>query len=144
MCSSDLIWQNTDGTAGIWLMNGVTPLAEAGLPNPGGDWQIISTGDFNNDGNSDLLFRSASAGQSAIWLMNGTQVKSESQPQFSTSKSATASDLAAAGPLSPAPVLSEGDILYLAGSGASAPQSADPGSPSQAQIATAPGLVTQT
>ena len=104
-----IFWQRTNGQAGVWLMSGATPVAEVGLPNPGGDWTIISAGDFNHDGNSDLLFRSASANQSAIWLMNGTQVQSESQPQASV----------AATPLSAAPVLSEAEG-YFPASGPSA------------------------
>src|SRR5262249_45956619 len=60
-----IIWQNTNGQAGIWLMNGATPVAEAGLLNAGTGWQIIGTGDFNHDGNSDLLFYNAAVNQSA-------------------------------------------------------------------------------
>ena len=128
-----IFWQNTDGTAGIWLMNGATPIAEAGLPNPGGDWQIISTGDFNNDGNSDLLFHSNSLAQSAIWLMNGTQVTSESQPQGSMG-----SDVSPATPVSPmsaAPVLYSSEFLASGASSASAAPMAATGSLGQQQLA---------
>jgi hypothetical protein len=115
-------------------MNGATPVAEVGLPNPGGDWQIISAGDFNHDGNSDLLFRSASANQSAIWLMNGTQVKAESQPQADISSAASASALAS--PLSSGPVLYSSEFFPSGASGASDARLAGTGSLSEQQLAT--------
>jgi FG-GAP repeat len=37
---------------------------------------MAGTGDFNNDGNSDLIWRNGSAGQNAVWLMNGTNLSS--------------------------------------------------------------------
>src|SRR5262249_20618493 len=37
--NSDLVFQN-NGQAGVWLMNGTTPIAEAGLGNPGPSWHI--------------------------------------------------------------------------------------------------------
>ena len=43
----------------------------AGTPNPGPAWQAIGTGDFNQDGLSDILFQNASTGQVSVWEMNG-------------------------------------------------------------------------
>jgi hypothetical protein len=108
-----IIWQNTEGTAGIWLMNGATPVAEAGLLNAGTGWQIIGTGDFNNDGNSDLLFYNAAANQSAIWLMNGTHIQSEQVLQ--AGMSSTALNSAAVTPLA-GPVLAGSDLTHPAAS----------------------------
>jgi FG-GAP-like repeat len=138
-----IFWQNTDGTAGIWLLNGATPVAEAGLPNPGGDWQIISTADFNNDGNSDLLFHSNSVAQSAIWLMNGTQVKSEAQPQ--ASMVSAVSTTAAETPLSAAPVLYSSEFFADPSSASNAPLAAA-GSAGLQHLAnpTTAGFLTQT
>ena len=43
-------------------------------PNPGPSWKAIGTGDFNDDGHSDILWQNTS-GQVAIWEMNGnTQI----------------------------------------------------------------------
>ena len=42
-------------------------------PNPGPSWKAIGTGDFNDDGHSDILWQNAN-GQAAIWEMNGTNV----------------------------------------------------------------------
>ena len=56
---SDILWQGSDGTPAIWLMNGSTVLANgaAGPFNPGPSWQIKGTGDFNGDGKSDILWQ---------------------------------------------------------------------------------------
>jgi len=73
--NSDLLWQNTDGTGGIWLMNGTTGLSAAGYgASPG--WTLLSgDSDFNGDGKSDLIWRNTS-GAMSIWLMDGTAVLS--------------------------------------------------------------------
>ena len=39
--------------------------------NPGPSWKAIGTGDFNDDGHSDILWQNTN-GQAAIWEMNGT------------------------------------------------------------------------
>ena len=43
----------------------------AGSFNPGPSWEIKSSGDFNGDGKSDILWQN-SDGTPAIWLMDGT------------------------------------------------------------------------
>ncbi|UCH97263.1 MAG: FG-GAP repeat protein, partial [Candidatus Aminicenantes bacterium] len=35
------------------------------------DWTLCGTGDFNNDGKMDLLWRNVSSGQNAVWYMDG-------------------------------------------------------------------------
>ena len=114
-------------------MNGATPVAEAGLLNAGTGWQIIGTGDFNNDGNSDLLFYNAAANQSGIWLMNGTQIKAEQVLQAGESSAPSTSVLAT--PLSAAPVLYSSEF-YSDPSGTSNTTLAATGSPGQQQLAT--------
>src|SRR5262249_3152582 len=68
--NSDLVFQN-NGTPGIWLMNGATPLAEAALTNPGATWHIVASRDVNGDAKADLIWQD-SGGTPGIWLMNGT------------------------------------------------------------------------
>ena len=41
--------------------------------NPGPDWHVKGTGDFNGDGFSDILWQDDS-GEVSIWEMNGTSV----------------------------------------------------------------------
>ena len=38
---------------------------------PGPNWKAIGTGDFNGDGDSDILFQNTSTSQVSIWEMNG-------------------------------------------------------------------------
>ena len=71
---SDILWQNTNGQASIWEMNGTNQIPGGSQlvgPNPGPDWKVVGTGDFNGDGHSDILWQNAD-GQASIWEMNGT------------------------------------------------------------------------
>jgi hypothetical protein len=36
------------------------------------NWEIVGTGDFNNDGKTDIVWRNKNDGNNTIWLMNGT------------------------------------------------------------------------
>jgi len=40
---SDIVWQSSDGTPAIWLMDGTNVLSTsaAGSFNPGSDWELI-------------------------------------------------------------------------------------------------------
>jgi hypothetical protein len=68
---SDILWQNMDGQASIWDMNGYTLVGGGAVsPNPGPNWHAVGTGDFNHDGHSDILWQNVS-GQASIWEMNG-------------------------------------------------------------------------
>src|SRR6266545_4812561 len=63
-------------TSGRWMGWGPKRrggVAHAAVPN---DWQIQGIGDFNNDGNSDILWRHDS-GQVYIWEMDGLGIKAE-------------------------------------------------------------------
>ena len=42
----------------------------AGQPHPGPTWKAVGTGDFNDDGHSDILFQDTTSGQVSIWEMN--------------------------------------------------------------------------
>ena len=75
--ASDILWQNNDGTAGIWLMNGftATSVGAAGPNgpwpfNPGPSWHVKGDADFDFDGRSDILWQNDD-GTPAIWRMNG-------------------------------------------------------------------------
>ncbi len=68
--SSGILWQNTDGTAAIWKMNGATPTAAPVVGNPGAAWQVAGSGDFNRDGYADILWQNTD-GTVAFWEMNG-------------------------------------------------------------------------
>ncbi len=69
---SDILWQNTNGQASIWEMNGTNQIVGSNAGgNPGPSWNAIGTGDFNDDGHSDILWQNTN-GQASIWEMNGT------------------------------------------------------------------------
>lgn len=71
----DLAWQHAgDGTLAVWIMNGATVSETVNLvPNGVTDplWKAVGVGDFNGDGNSDLLWRHMGTGSLTTWLMNG-------------------------------------------------------------------------
>jgi hypothetical protein len=72
--SPDLFWRNAvTGANEAWLMTGrtrsaVEPTDPATLAT---EWRLVGTADFDHDGESDLLWRSATAGQLVIWYLDG-------------------------------------------------------------------------
>jgi FG-GAP-like repeat len=73
---SDLIARNYGtgaawGQTAIWMMDGASiPTATIVYADP--NWVVTQIGDFNGDGQSDLVWTNSESGQTAIWLMNGT------------------------------------------------------------------------
>lgn len=66
-------WQNADGSAAVWNLNG-TMLAGGGvIGDPGGSWKLVGTGDFDADTRTDLLWRDDS-GLLAVWQTRGTDI----------------------------------------------------------------------
>ena len=73
---ADILWQNDNGQAAIWLMNGTGLIGGANVgSNPGAAWQVHGTADFNGDGKADIEWQNAD-GTPAVWLMDGTNVVS--------------------------------------------------------------------
>ena len=76
----DLLWQDgANGYLAAWLMNGVN-LVDSVLLSPNAvrdtNWRIVAVADFDADGKTDLAWQEQSQGWLAIWLMNGTSLKS--------------------------------------------------------------------
>jgi hypothetical protein len=70
---TDLLFQHTDGTLAVWLMNGIDLVTPQVLTpsNPGPGWSVVATGDVNKDGKRDIFFQHTD-GSLAAWTMNGT------------------------------------------------------------------------
>jgi hypothetical protein len=67
---SDLVWQSTDGTVAVWLMNGLTLISGGGMMGAGSGWSPREAGDFDGDGKRDFIWQHTN-GSSLMWLMNG-------------------------------------------------------------------------
>jgi hypothetical protein len=72
---SDILWRNSNGSLGMWLMNGTTISQSGSLSNVPALWSVVGQRDFTGNGNADILWRDT-AGNIGIWLMNGSQVTS--------------------------------------------------------------------
>ncbi len=72
--SNDILFQNVSGQAAIWHASGATVSTSALLgANPGPNWKIVGTGDFNNDPFLGILLQNAN-GQVAEWRTDGPTV----------------------------------------------------------------------
>ena len=78
--NSDLLWRQSAGTVGVWLMHGASIFSQANSAVTTSDWQVQGAGDFNGDGNADVLWRNTSTGQVRIWLMSGATILSTVYP----------------------------------------------------------------
>ncbi len=75
---SDIMWRNTStGMVYTWFMNGANIAGGASpssLSQPSAvdsAWQVVSSGDFDGDDTSDVLWINTSTGMTYIWFMNG-------------------------------------------------------------------------
>ena len=77
--AADLLWQHDDGWLSVWYMNGASMIDAAYLnPNSVSDlqWRITGAGDFDRDGQVDLVWQHKTKGGVAIWLMDGANLRS--------------------------------------------------------------------
>jgi len=72
---SDIVWQNNDGRVDIWFMDGMKIDRAATVTiNAGPDMKIASTGNYNDDHYTDLLFRNLQTNQLTIWYMQDSVI----------------------------------------------------------------------
>jgi autotransporter-associated beta strand protein len=74
---SDVLFQNINSDQVYeWLMNGTTVTSSGFVGNnTNPSWEVITgAGDYNGDGNSDILWQNVSTGQIYEYQMNGTAV----------------------------------------------------------------------
>jgi hypothetical protein len=78
--SLDVLWQNrTADKSAVWFMKDGTRLSELEIPGTTADvnWYPVGTGDFDSDGNLDILRHHRTKGQIALWFLRGGSRVSE-------------------------------------------------------------------
>ena len=84
---ADILWRNSNGSLAMWLMDGstisssATPTYQGSAVSPGAPWSIAGIGDFNGDGEADILWRNSN-GSLAMWLMDGSTIESSATPTY--------------------------------------------------------------
>jgi len=75
----DIVWHHrSEGWLYLWYMDGVTLIGETFLSEPrvaDTGWKVVAVGDFDGDRKPDLVWRHATAGWLAVWLMDGRTVR---------------------------------------------------------------------
>jgi hypothetical protein len=66
----DIFWRDSGGTIATWQVSGSQIKKAATLARVTSNWVVAGFGDFNGDGNTDLLFRDTNSGTVAIWFLN--------------------------------------------------------------------------
>lgn len=73
---ADIVWRNrVTGQNSLWFL-GVNNQQIGGdflPPVPNSAWTIEGIGDYDGDGQDDLVWRNGTTGQNSVWLMDGTQ-----------------------------------------------------------------------
>ena len=75
---SDILLQNSfDGICFVWEMHGLDVKASGvvGWTPPSNAWHAVGTGDFDGDGESDILLQNGDDGMCFTWQMDGLSVK---------------------------------------------------------------------
>jgi hypothetical protein len=85
--NTDILWRYYgtgpyQGLNDVWYMNGTVFLSEELITTvTDTNWRIAGTGDFNKDGNTDILWRNYGTGPlqgvDVVWYMNGTGLLGE-------------------------------------------------------------------
>ncbi len=85
---ADILWQSPNGALVDWTMNGsvlvsgATVTMNGAVVAPDPTWSVAGFGDFNGDGNSDILWRHSTDGILADWSMNGASITSSSKVTY--------------------------------------------------------------
>ena len=99
---ADILWQNSNGSLALWLMDGstitssATPTCEGSAVSPGSSWSVAGIGDFTGDGDDDILWQNSN-GSLAMWLMDGSTITSTATPTYEGSAVSPGSSWSVAG-----------------------------------------------
>jgi hypothetical protein len=72
----DLLWRHVPtGECVVWFMDGGTfvDVGRIAPRQPDFSWRIVATGDFNGDGQVDVLWRHRTTGATVLWIMDGIE-----------------------------------------------------------------------
>jgi hypothetical protein len=72
--TSDVMLRNNDGSLWINTYSGTTMTGGGPAGSPATHWDVVGTGDFNNDGHTDVMLRDHASGVLWINLYNGTNI----------------------------------------------------------------------
>ena len=71
----DIVWRNyANGQNSIWLLDETNARIQGDTLPPVGNvnWRIEGVGDFDGDGQDDLVWRNYSTGQNTVWFIDGS------------------------------------------------------------------------
>jgi hypothetical protein len=69
---SDVLFRSAGGDNAVWQLNGLAIVSQGQLPALDSTWTVAGIGDFNGDGNADILWRQASSGANLVWHLAGS------------------------------------------------------------------------
>ena len=76
--NGEIVWRDSAGDIALWGVRNGQVTSSSGLGTVTSNFVVQGVGDFNGDGNIDILWRDTTSGTLSIWFTNGTQVISAS------------------------------------------------------------------
>ncbi len=74
--NGDILWRDSAGDIALWGVQNGQVTSSSGLGTVTSNFVVQGIGDFNGDGNIDILWRDTNSGTLSIWFTNGAQVTS--------------------------------------------------------------------
>ena len=74
--NGSILWRDSAGDVALWGVRNGQVTSSSALGTVTSNFVVQGIGDFNGDGNIDILWRDTNTGVLSIWFTNGTQVTS--------------------------------------------------------------------